>query len=209
MVLVDDGAIGLEGFDHALALILEDCHRAALVIDHRVIFEKAGGILRNRIQRPAQRRESRSVDRMRMAHGDDIRVRLVNRGMQHKAGLVQGVVAFHHLAFVIGQNEVRELYAGKVDRHGIGPVKAGELRVPDRNMTRKAIVETVQRECPASGDQAFLAMLPLFQMTGEFGNPRKVQPGLSGLIDRLADLFAPNPCYRTLRTKHNVLTNCA
>ncbi len=54
---------------------------------------------------------------------------------------------------------------------------------------REAVVETVQGEGAASGDEALFAVLAFSGEAREFGDAREAQPGLSGLVDRLAGFF--------------------
>ena len=79
---------------------------SGLIAYDNVILKKYSRILTDRFQFLAQGGKSSSVHRVGMAHGDDIGVRLVDRCMQHKAGAIDGVPPFHHLAFVIREDEV-------------------------------------------------------------------------------------------------------
>src|ERR1700730_1501786 len=59
---------------------------SGFVADHHVVLEKCCGILRNRLELFAERRERRAVHRMRMAHRHDVLMHFMHRCMQHKTG---------------------------------------------------------------------------------------------------------------------------
>ena len=74
--------------------------------DHDMVFIKGRCILTDRIELFTERGEGRTVDRMGVAHGDDIGVHFVHCTMQHKTRLIDRVVAFNHCALMICQNQV-------------------------------------------------------------------------------------------------------
>ena len=106
MILVDRGLHALERAGHRSAGLGADRHLARLLGDHHMVFKKYRRVLGYRLYRAAQRGKGRTVDRVRMAHGDDVRVLLMAGGVQHKAGAVDRVGALHHPALVVRQNQV-------------------------------------------------------------------------------------------------------
>jgi hypothetical protein len=183
VVLVDRGLDAAKRVGHLVARL--DLHRdlPGLVADDDVIFVEGRGILADGFQRAAQRRERRAVDGVRMAHGDDVRMRLVDRRVQHEAGAVHGMAPFHHAPFVVGQYQVRYLDLRKVDGHGVGPVHAGVFRIAHRQVSGEPVVEALQRECAAGRRQAFLQMPPMLRVGREHRQFGIDQPFLLRLID--------------------------
>jgi hypothetical protein len=151
VVLVDGGFHAFEPVAHGHAGALFHRYLARLVLDDHMVFKEGGGVLRDRLQRAAQGGKRGAVDRVGVAHGDDVRVRLVDGGVQHKTCAVDGVAAFHHAAFVVGQDQVGHLDLREMHAHRIGPVQLGVLRVAHRQMASKTIVKVVQGKRAASG----------------------------------------------------------
>jgi hypothetical protein len=106
--------------------------------------------------------------------------------MQHKACAVDGVPPFHHLAFVIREDEVGYLDLRKVNRHWIGPIQAWMLRVTDGQVPGKTIVKTLQRKSAAGPHQPLFQMPALCSDICEFGDRRKNQAGLRRVLFRTA-----------------------
>jgi len=104
VVLMDDRAVVPKGFYHPAALACRNGDRTALVIDDGVVLKETRGILGDRIQLPAKGTKRRAIDGVSMAHGNNVRVCLMNRGMENKAGLIDCVATFDDLAFVIRKN---------------------------------------------------------------------------------------------------------
>ena len=186
MVLVDGGLHALEPVGHLGAGVFFHRHLPGLVVDDHMVLEEGRHVLRDGRQRLAQRGKGRAVQRVGMAHHHDVGVGLVHGGMQHEAGAVDGVVAFHHLTAVVHQDEVGHLDLAEVHGHGVGPVQVGALGVADGQVTRKAVVKPLAREGPAGAHQALLEVLPLAGHVIESRPPREHQPRLAGLVDVLA-----------------------
>ena len=123
-----------------------------------------------------------------MAHGDDIGMRLVDPGMKHKTGTIDGVLAFHYFAFMIREDEVGHLDLRKVNGHRIGPVQAGMLRVTNGEVSGKSIIKTLQRKSATSCNQPLFQMPTLISEVIELRNSGINQAGLLRLIKR-------NPCF--------------
>ena len=183
VVLVDRGLDALEPVGDLHAGLLLHGHLAGLAPDDHVVLEEGGGILRDRLQRFGERGEGGAVHRVRVAHGHDVLVRLVHRGVQHEARAVDRIAALDDLARVVGQDQVGHLHLVEVDRHRVGPVQLRELGVADRQVAGEAVVEAFQREGAAGGDQALLAVLALCGEGGEHRLVREDQGFLLGLVD--------------------------
>ena len=70
--------------------------------------------------------------------------------------------------------------------HRVGPVELGKLRIADRQVAGEAIVEAIEREGAAGGDEPSLAVLALLVDGGEYRHTGKEQAFLLGLVDRFA-----------------------
>ena len=86
-----------------------------------------------------------------VAHREDVRVRGVDRGMNHEARLVDGVVALDDRALMVDEDQVGQLDLREVHRHRVGPVELRVLGVADCQMTGEAEVEPPLGEGPAGG----------------------------------------------------------
>ncbi len=159
-------------------------HLSGFFSDHHMVFKKHRCVLRDGFEFFSQSGKGRAVNGVRMAHRQNIGMRLVHRRMQHKAGPIDSMLALDHLTVMVDQNQVRNLDLRKMHGHRVGPVQRWTLWVAHRQVAGKAVVKTLQSESPASGDQALLAVLPLFGMAGKHRYFWKLEAHLLGLINR-------------------------
>jgi hypothetical protein len=122
VVLVQGRLDALEGLGDVRACMVLDGDLTALLSDHDVILKERAGVLCDRVDRPARRAPGGAVNRVSMAHGDDVRMLLVHVGVQDEARPVHGMVAFDHSSGMIDQDQVRHLHLVEMHAHRVGPV---------------------------------------------------------------------------------------
>lgn len=184
MVLVQCCLDALECLGDVRSGVVFHRHRARLVTDDDVVLEERAGVLGDRLDRAAGGAPCRAIDRVGVAHGDDVGVLLVHVGVQDEARPVDRVAALDHAARMIHQDQVGQLHLVEVHAHRVGPVQLRMLRVAHRQVAGKAIVEALLRKRPARAHQAFLAVAALVGHVVELGQLRKDQALLFGLIHR-------------------------
>lgn len=180
MVLVQRGLDPLESLGNVRTRVFLHRHCTALFANHDVVFEEGAGVLRNRVNRPTGGALRRAVGRMRVAHGDDVGMFLVDIRMQDEPCTVHCVIAFNHGALVVHQDQVGHFHFGEMHAHRVGPVQFGPLRVADCQMAGEAVVKALQRKGAAGGDQAFLAVLAFCRDAVEFRQIGNIKPSCSG-----------------------------
>jgi len=184
VVLVDGSLHALEPVTYRKTCAFFNCHLTSLLANHHMVFEKGRSILGNRLERAPERGKSGAVDRVRMTHRHDIRMRLVNRRVEHEASAVERMRTLHNLALVVGKDEVGNPHLTEVHAHRICPVEFRALGIPHREVPGKAVVESLQRKGAAGGCQTLLAIQALCLGRLELGYLGKDQPRLGWLVDR-------------------------
>src|SRR6516225_5087006 len=76
---------------------------ASFLFDDHVVFKETGCVLTDRSKGASRCGNRRAVDGVSMAHGDDVRMCLVHRRMQHVASAVDCIAPFDDLALMIHQ----------------------------------------------------------------------------------------------------------
>src|SRR4029453_18139589 len=158
MIAVNGGFDVLECRSDAFASITLHSNGPSFVFDDDVVFEEAGCVLRDWIERPASRSPSHTVNRMRVAHGYDVGVGLVHSGVQHEACSVECMAALANLTFVIGQYQIRYSDLCEMNGHRICPIEFRKLRIAYSKMPSKTVIQTMQSECSARTNQSLLAV---------------------------------------------------
>ena len=151
-----------------------------------MVLEKHRRVLGDGFKLFAQGGKRRAVDGVRMAHRQNVGMRLMDGRMQHKAGPVDRMRALDHLAVVVHQNQVGHPDLRKMHRHRVGPVQLRALRIAHCQVAGEAIVKALQGKGPAGGNQALLAMLPLLGRGGKHRHFGELQAHLLGLVDGYA-----------------------
>jgi hypothetical protein len=123
-----------------------------------------------------------------MAHGDDVRVSLMNRRVKHEARAVYCILSFDHVACMVRQDQVRHLDLREVDAHGVRPVEFRPFGIADRQVTGEAVIKAVHGKRADRCDQMLLAVFAFGRKILERRNLRKDEAFLLGLIDGYAGI---------------------
>ena len=113
VILVDGCFAVIKVPGEALAGFLFQHHLAAVFADQGVVVEEHAGILRDRIEVPAQAGKGPAVWGMGVGRGIHFRSTLMDRGMQHEGRPVDRTVADHHLAGMVHQDQVADSHPPK------------------------------------------------------------------------------------------------
>src|SRR5579864_7161702 len=112
---------------------------------------------------------------MRVCGGNDIGTGRVHLRVNGKRGGIHRISAFHHLATMIDENQIRganlsEMHAERVDPEVIPP-----LRITRGDMTRDALVKSEQREETKCRGQPLFPMAALLFCRGKSWRGRKMK----------------------------------
>jgi hypothetical protein len=119
-----------------------------------------------------------------MTHRDDVGMGFMDGGVQHEAGAIDRVSAFHNGSFVIDQNQVGHANLGEMYAHRVGPIEVRPFRIADSEMPCEAVVEAMHSEGTARGDEVPFAIVPLFCEASKFRDGRENHSRLLWLIYR-------------------------
>src|SRR6266702_7505583 len=165
VVLQNGRLVGAQGFSDFYAFLgIQDDAREWIEDD--VILVKCAGILRQWIQQPPEHRPGLPIGRMRVGGRYDIGVGLMNRRMDHKSRVIDGLVTNQNVTCVVHQLKIRDFDLTKVLRERIDPETIWEFGIPHGDMARKALIEAIPREDAKCCGEALLTMQPLFLKGG-------------------------------------------
>ena len=102
-----------------------------------VVLVEGAGILGQRIEQAAERRPGLAVGRMRVGGRDHVRMRGVDRRVNHEAGLVDRLVADQDVAIVVDELKVRHLDLAEMLRQRIDPEPLGKFRIAHGDMAAR------------------------------------------------------------------------
>ena len=142
--------------------------------------------LRDRVELAAQRGPGHAVGGVCVARGNNIRVRAMNGGVQHKTCTVDCPGAFHDFSGMVDQQQIRHSNPTKIHGKRIGPVQVCMFRVAQGDVPGKAVLITKLCEHTADSRQALLAVQALISKIGEGRRLRKIKTRLLWLVDRAA-----------------------
>ena len=98
-----------------------------------------------------------------MGGGDDLRMRGMDRRMNHEAGLIDRLVADQDVAVVADQLQVRHLDLAEMLRERIDPETVRKFGVAHGDMPRQPLIEAIAGKQPEGRRQSLLAMQPLLR----------------------------------------------
>ena len=162
--------------------------RARGCADNRVVAIEARSVLADHVERLAGCAPCRSVNGVRVAHGNDVRISLMNRRVKHEARAVDCILSFDDVAGMVRQDQVRHLHLREVDAHRIRPVELGTLGIADRKVPGEAVVEAVHGERADRCDQMLLTVFAFGLEILEGRNLGEDQAFLFRLIDGYAGI---------------------
>ena len=164
MVLQDGRLAAAQSGRDALALV-ELRHHSAVAVEDDVVFVEGAGVLGQRAQRAAQRRERLAVHRVAVGRGHHVGAGRVDLGVDGERGPVQeGTLAVDDVAVRVHPDQVRGRDVGERHAPRVDPERLGILGVADGHMARgahRAVLEAELGEDPVSGGQTLLAVLAL------------------------------------------------
>ena len=159
MVGEDHRLVVAERVGDALALLdVED--DAGVVVEEAVVGPEGAGVLRERVEQPAERRPALAVHGVRVGGGHDVGPGGVDLGVDGEGRAVDRPVALDHLAVVVDENEVAHPHMGERLAEGVDPEVVGPLRVAGRDVAGDALLVAEVGEEPEGGRQALLAVEP-------------------------------------------------
>jgi len=83
-----------------------DRHGASFLLDQDMIFKETGGILTDRVERPAQCSKRRAVNCMSMTHGHDLRMRFMHGCVKYKTCPIDSMFSLYDVALVVHQDQI-------------------------------------------------------------------------------------------------------
>ena len=176
VIAQDGGLLVAERAGDAVAFagFLDD---AGVIVEHRVVFVKRAGILREGIKRAAQRRPRFAVQRMGVRRGDHVRAGFVDARVDGKrrqvdfapALLIRFRVVVHDFPLVIDQDEVGNANLAEMHPKGVHPEMIEPLGIARGDVAGPAFVKAIAREEAEGRGEALLAVAPLFGKRGKDG----------------------------------------
>ena len=151
-------ATDTSNIDENIENAVSESEAAEVVIDRMVLVERAH-VLRQRIERTAQRGPGAAIGAVRMRGGDCIGSGLVHARMDGEGRGIDRVVALHHVAVVVAADQVRHRHLAEMHAEGINPEGVGKLRVARGDMAGHAFIEAKLGKQPERRGQALLAVL--------------------------------------------------
>src|SRR5471030_2145990 len=147
---------------------------AGIVVEQAVIFVKRAGILRDRIEQPAERRPRFAVHGMGVSGGHGVGPRGVYAGMDGEGGGVDRAVALDRFAQVVDQNQIGDTDVSEINAERIDPKAIGLLGVAGGDVAGHSLIESVTGKQTEGRGEAFLAVAALLGKGGEGARRRQV-----------------------------------
>ena len=184
MVLQNDGLLRSQRFGD-LSTLLRFQHDTGERVEQRVVLIEGAGVLCQRIKQTAERRPGLAVGRVGMGRGDYLRMRGMDRRMNHEAGLIDRLVTDQDVAVMVHELKIRDLDLAKELRQRIDPEAIREFRVAHGDMPGEALVEAVAREQAEGRGKTLLAVKP-----DEFASTLLLMTGSKAHLERLEQVAA-------------------
>ena len=144
-------------------------HDPGVVVEHRMIPVEGARVLRQGIERPAQRRPGLAVDGVGVGGRHDVGAGGMDLRVDGEGGGVDRPVALDDLAAVVHQEEVLDPDGLEAHPEWVDPEVVGTLGIPCGDVAGQSLVEPELPEEPEGGGEALLAMLALVRHVVEPG----------------------------------------
>ena len=133
-------------------------HGARVVVEDGVVAVEGAGVLRQRIERAAQRRPRLAVRRVAVGGRHDVGAGGVDLRVDHERRRVQRPVALDDLALVVHEEQVLDPDVLEVHAERVDPEVVGQLGVAGGDVAGRALVEAEGPEDAEGGGEALLAV---------------------------------------------------
>jgi hypothetical protein len=112
---------------------------------------------------------------MRVRSRNHVRACGVHLRVNRKRSSVYRIFALDDLAMMIHQNQVRRVDLAEMHPKGVHPEMVQSFRIPGRDVTSYAFIESEARKQPKRSSKHTLTMQALFSRGGKFGWLRNVR----------------------------------
>ena len=132
--------------------------RAALLGDDGVVVVEDARVLRDRVERDAERAERLAVHEWLCAAATTSGRACVDRRVDHERGTIDRLRAVHDVARVVDQDEVADAHVAEALAERVDPEAVGELGVAHGDVAGDAFAETEPSEDAQRTGELLLAM---------------------------------------------------